>query len=142
MKVMPNVFGQVAQDVVDNLFEIGQSAVKGTAKVATDVVGESIEQITTTPAAATSPAPEKPVESDRTASVEMKKRAEKERFEEVKAELAQFIQRKKQLDQRIEEEKIQETQQKKAVEKQKHDNWIGRIINRSQTNTEKGRLQE
>jgi len=145
MKVMPSVFGQIGQSVADNLFEIGKSAVKGTVKAVADVASESIEQVTSAPASAAASVPEKskaPINNDKQ---ETKKRAEMERFNEVKAELAQYIERKQQLDQKIAEEKMEEDQgknQKKAMEKGKRDSWVSRIINRSQTNTEKGRLQE
>lgn len=142
---MPNVLGQMAQDVAENLYEVGKSAVKGTVKVVADVASESIEQITTAPASATTPVPEKPSTPTESGNIETRKRAELERFNEVKAELAQYIERKQQLDQKIAQEKMEEEQgksQKKAMEKGKRDNWVSRIINRSQTNTEKGRLQE
>jgi len=145
MKVMPSVLGQVGQNVADNLFEIGQSAVKSTVKAATDIAGESIEQITAAPASATTPKMEKPATPNTPSPIDNKKMAEKQRFNEVKAELAQYIQRKQQLDQKIAEEKAAENQQakqKEYVDKRKKDSIINRIINRAQTNTEKGRLQE
>lgn len=145
MKVMPSVLGQVAQNVAENLYEVGKSAVKGTVNVVTDVASESIEQITAAPASATPSVPEKPAVSSVSTNLEMKKRAEMERFNEVKTELAQYIARKQQLDQKIAQERNEETQgtnEKKAMEKGKRDSWVNRIINRSQTNTEKGRMQE
>jgi hypothetical protein len=145
MKVMPSVLGQVAQDVAENLYEVGKSAVKSTVKVVTDVAGESVEQITSAPVPATAQQPEKPAVSNNQSNVEMRKRAEMERLNEVKSELAQYIARKQQLDQKIAEEKAAESQQnkqKEIVEKRKKESIINRIINRAQTNTEKGRLQE
>lgn len=142
---MPSVLGQVAQDVAENLYEVGKSAVKSTVKVVTDVAGESVEQITSAPVPATAQQPEKPAVSNNQSNVEMRKRAEMERLNEVKSELAQYIARKQQLDQKIAEEKAAESQQnkqKEIVEKRKKESIINRIINRAQTNTEKGRLQE
>ncbi|HOX95834.1 MAG TPA: hypothetical protein PLI45_00415 [Candidatus Woesebacteria bacterium] len=139
---MPSVLGQVGQSVADNLFEIGQSAVKGTVKAAKDIAGESIEQITSAPVQATAPVVEKPASIASQTGDESKKRQERQRLEEVKAELAQFIQRKQQLDQRIEQEKTEEVQQEKVLEQRKKQSWVSRVINRSQTNTERGRLQE
>ena len=142
MKVMPGVLGQIGQNVADNLFEIGKSAVAGTAKAVGDIAGESIEQITSAPGQATSQIADSPTRSESAAKKGEREAVDRQRFNEVRAELAQYVQRKQQLDQRIEQDKAQETQQKKVVEKQKRDSWVSRIINRSQTNTEKGRMQE
>lgn len=144
MKVMPSVLGQVGQNVADNLFEIGQSAVKGTVGAVADIARESIEQVTTTAGQGQATSSSKPTsEGDRVN--DPRKLAEKQRIEEVKSELATYIRRKKELDQKIAEEKSmedQEVEQKKQVEKQKKDSWVSKIINRSQTSTERGRLQE
>jgi len=53
MKVMPGVIGQIGQNVADNLFEIGQSAVKGTVGAVADIAHETVEQISVAPGAAT-----------------------------------------------------------------------------------------
>jgi len=141
---MPSVLGQVGQSVADNLFEIGQSAVKGTVGAVADIAHESIEQVTAASAQSTVSASGKPP-SESEGAKDQKKLAEKQRFEEVKSELATYIQRKKELDQKIAEEKSMEGQQaaqKEHIQKQKKESWVNKIINRSQTSTEKGRLQE
>lgn len=144
MKVMPGVVGQVAQNVADNLFELGQSAVAGTAGAVADIAHESIEQISTVPGAVAQTS--KPqVENAGGSQKEVRKAEERRQFETVKAELAQYIQRKQALDQKIAEEKAAEGQQAKQtdfMEKRKRDNWVSRIINRSQTSTEKGKMME
>jgi hypothetical protein len=147
MKVMPSVLGQVGQNVADNLFEIGQSAVKGTASAVADIASDSIEQVVSAPGAAVTTQV-----SENTGAVENKvdineqrKVAERQRFEEVKGELATYIQRKKELDRKIAEEKAAESRQANQndfVEKKKRDNWVSKLINRSQTNTERGRMAE
>jgi len=146
MKVMPSAIGQIGQNVADNIFEIGQSAVKATGKALTDVVGETIEQVTTAPSQAAPKAKSGEQGGGMTAQQkEEKKAAEKRRFEEVKADLASYIQRKQAQDQQIAKEKAEEqqqTEQKKVVEKKERESWVSRMINRSQTGTEKGRSSE
>jgi hypothetical protein len=144
---MPGVLGQVGQNMADNLLEIGQSAVKGTAKALTDVAHESIEQLSgSIPQGVGSLSSPKPPEENRDISTEQRKLDEKRRFEEVRGELAQYIQWKKRIEQqRISEENAQRSQQvehNKAVEKKEKESWVSRIINRSQTGTEKGRSSE
>ncbi len=146
MKVMPGVLGQVGQSVADNLFEIGQSAVKGTVGAVADIAHESIEQISSSPSSVvptTDKEQNKGVERNRVWR-EMKE-AEKRRFEQVKDELSRYIQRKRVLDQKIAEEKMMEKQQeteKVEQKKMEQESWVKRIINRSQTTTEKGRIAE
>jgi len=144
---MPSVLGQVGQNVADNLFEIGQSAVKGTAGAVADVVSGSIEQIAATPGRETNQRSDeyKPAESSGQQEKEKKRMADKQRFEEVKAELARYMRWKQEQDSKIAEEKAEQGQQanqKEFIEKKKKDSWIKNIISRSQTGTEKGRLQE
>lgn len=144
MKVMPGSSGSIGQNVADNLFELGQSAVKATVGAVADIAHESIEQISTTPGAVVQ-TNKSQTETTGGSQKEFKKAEEKRQFDAVKAELAQYIQRKQALDQKIAEEKAAESQQAKQadfVEKKKRDNWVNRIINRSQTSTEKGRMME
>jgi hypothetical protein len=144
MKVMPSVLGQVGQNVADSLFEIGKSAVKGTVGAVADIASGTVEQISATPGTITTQ--NVPVKEGNTAGdLESKKLLEKQRFEAVKGELALYIERKKQLDQKIAEEKAAESQQvkqKEVAEKREHDSWVSKVINRSQTTTEKGRMTE
>ena len=147
MKVMPDVLGQVGQNVADNLFEIGQSAVKGTVGAVVDIAHESIEQISSSRGQAVQATEDKEqnkgAERNRVGG-EMKE-MEKRRFEQVKDELSRYIQRKRVLDQKIAEEKMMEKRQeneKSNRKKMEQESWIKRIINRSQTTTEKGRIVE
>jgi hypothetical protein len=145
MKVMPGVLGQVGQNVADNLFEIGKSAVKGTVGAAADIATGSVEQITGSPKQSVTPTADANTDGeDRRTSVN-RKAEDNKRFQEVRTELARYTQRKKELDRKIAEEKMAESQQEKHedfVEKKKRDNWVNRIINRSQTGTERGRSTE
>lgn len=145
MKVMPGILGQVGQSVADNLFEIGQSAVKGTVGAVADIAHGSVEQISS------SSVPVVTADKEENKSVERKggfgemKEAEKRRFEQVKDELSRYIQRKRILDQKIAEEKMMEKRQeteKNEQKKMEQESWVKRIINRSQTTTEKGRIAE
>lgn len=139
MKVMPGVLGQVGQSVANNLFEVGQGVVKGTAGAMADIASGSIEQLTATPVSAAPMVREnKPPEA--MSPADARKAAEKKRFNEVRAELAQYVQRRAEMDQKIAEE--QQAKQEEFVQKKKKESWLNKIINRSQTTTEKGRLQE
>ena len=130
MKVMPGSSGSIGQNVADNLFELGQSAVKATAGAAVDIAQESIEQIATTPG--TVAQTNKPqAESSNKQQTETKRAMERNRFEAVKAELAQYIQRKQALDKKIAEEKAAENQQAKQtdfVEKKKKENYVQTML--------------
>ena len=140
---MSSVLGQIGQGVADSLVEIGQSTVKGTVGAVADIASESVEQITSSTGAGTQ-TNSKPVEKD-VGSVEQRKERDRRRFEEVRAELSQYVQRKRELDRKIAEEKMaqdQEQKQEHFVEKKKHDSWVNNIINRSQTTTEKGKMVE
>lgn len=141
---MPGVLGQVGQNVADSLFEVGKSVVNGTVGAVTDIAHETIEQVTPTPSQvipadkAQNPMTENKVSQEKVST-------EKRRFDEVKAELARYIQRRNDLDKKIAEEQALQTQQKKkeqVINEKKRDSWINRMINRSQTSTERGRLSE
>jgi len=141
MKVMPSVLGQIGQNVADNLFEIGKSAIAGTAKVATDIAGETIEQITSAPSVATTQMTDKPTGE----SIEIKekrKERDRQRLQAVQSELAQYRAHLEQINRKMAEEKAEESQQKKVSKERARESWLGKMINRSQTTTEKGRLQE
>lgn len=141
MEVMPSI----AKSVADNLFEIGVSAVKGTANAAVDIATETIEQVTSAPGSAV-PAKDKGQPQDiQNRQREEKKALERRQFNEVKGELEQYIQRKRQLDQKIAQEQAEQKQQAKqesAFKKQKRESWVNKLINRSQTTTEKGKMVE
>ena len=142
---MPGVIGQIGQNVADNLFELGKSAVKGTAGALTDIASESIEQISgATPQGGQSQTGGEQ-QGQSTAAKEEKRRQEKQRFEEVRAELNQYMRRKNELDQKIAQERETErrqAEQKKEEQRVKKDSWVKRIINRAATSTERGRSSE
>jgi len=148
MKIMPSVLNQVGQNIADNLFEIGQSTVKGTVGAITDIAKDSIEQIASGSSNQnTDKNSDEKAQKDRTtiSLAEQRKLAEKRRFEEVRGELARYVQYKKEQDRRIIEEKSVvdgQLRQKEEIEKKEKDNWLKRMINRSQTSTEKGKLVE
>lgn len=133
MKVMPSVLGQIGNDVAGNLFEIGKSAVKGTA--------DAFEQIVSAPGTATAQMVNKP-EEETDEIKERRKAAERQRLEAVKQELEQYRTHREQIDRQIEEEKATEGKQKEIGEKKAHESWVSKMINRSQTTTERGRLSE
>jgi hypothetical protein len=130
MKVMPGAVSQIAQNVADNLFEIGQSAVKATAGAVVDIAHESIEQIAAT--SGTVAQTNKPqTETANSQQKEVKKAAERRRLQEVQAELAQYVQRKQALDKKIAEEKAAESQQAKQTdfaEKRKKESYVQTML--------------
>lgn len=145
MKVMPSVLGQVGQNVADSLYEIGQGAVKGTVSAVADIAANSIEQITVSSKQAVVPKEDEGANGGEKRVSSFRKDVDNRRFNEVRSELDRYIQWKIEQDKKIAEEKSLESQQAKRndyVEKKKRDNWINRVINRSQTSTEKGRLSE
>lgn len=145
MNVMSGVLGQIGQNVADNLFEIGKSTVKGTTGALTDIANESIEQITSTGSQGGNAAVKPEGQKTKNLVQEEKRKKENERFQEVRSELEQYIQRKKALDQKIAEEKMmqeRQDQQRKTGEKAQKDSWVKKMINRAATSTEKGRMQE
>lgn len=144
MKVMPSVLGQVGQNVADNLYEIGKSTVKGTVGALADIASGSVEQLGGSSGQGQVGSMGSVKQGEGIASPEVSERraAAKRRYEEVREELALYVQRKKQLDAAIERETVAVQQQEMKAEEQKHESWVSKVINRSQTNTEKGRLQE
>jgi hypothetical protein len=134
----------VVSDVANNLFEIGKGVVAGTAGAVADIALGTVEQITPSPSSTTTQNTPK-TENSELGDSESKKLMEKQRFEAVKGELALYIKRKKQLDQKIAQEKAMESrqvEQKDALNKKEHESWVSKVINRSQTTTERGRLAE
>lgn len=140
---MPGVLGQVGQNVADSLFEVGKSAVKGTVGAVTDIAHETIDQVSSVSSQAVSENVQ--AETGESKNKENKRALEYRRFQEVQAELAQYIQRRKELDLKISEEQAAQTRERnkeEVVKEKKRESWIKNMINRSQTSTEKGRLSE
>lgn len=141
MKVMPGIVGQIGQNVADNLFEIGQSAVKGTAGAMADIASESIEQISLTPSQVDQNKNNQQEQEKKQITAE-KQKAAQQRYEEVKAELARYIERKKKQEAQIAEEMQMKEQQNKVAEEKQHDSWVSKMINRAATTAERGRMVE
>ncbi len=123
--------GGVGQQVADNLFELGQSAVKSAVKAVTDIASESIEQITTTPGSVgAQSADSSSNQADRQAEAEKKQR-DKRQYELVKQEMATYIQRKQQQDAQIAREREDQEKQKKqqeGFEKKKKANFVQQLL--------------
>lgn len=131
---MPAPLGGIGQQVADNLFELGKSTAKAVVQVSGDVVKGSIEQITGAPSGVGAPPADKPKDQsqiDRDRQKEISKQADRRRYEQVKAELDQYRQRKEQQDRQIAQEKNQEEQekgQKEAEEKGKKESFVQRML--------------
>lgn len=142
--LMPGVLGQVSQNVADSLYEVGKSAVKGTVGAVTDIAHETVEQVSLSSSQAMS-SDNAHIGSDEINNKENKRALEYRRFQEVQAELARYIHRRKELDAKIADEQsanIRERNKEDILKEKKHESWINNMINRSQTSTEKGRLSE
>lgn len=131
---MPAPLGGIGQQVADNLFELGKSTVQSAAKVGGDIVKGSIEQLTGAPSGVGAPQANKPkdqAEVDHERQKEIARQKDKERYQQVVAELEQYRQRRKQLDAQIAQEKNQEAQQKQqkeTVEKQEKESFVQKML--------------
>ncbi len=131
-----SALGGIGQQVVGDLFELGKGVVKGTAKAATDIATDSIEQILSAPAGLIqSDLGEKKQQKDPATEQKqaMKKQSEKRQFNEVKSRLQEYIEHKKQVDAQVNREKMEEKQQsdqKKQVEKQKKESFLQQMMAR------------
>lgn len=135
---MPGNFGGVGQQVVDNLFELGKATSKSVVKAGTDIATDAVEVALGAPSTVAAKVGDKKHEQGQSDAAKQqqlaqKRQAEKRRFEEVKGELAQFIERKKQLDAQIAQERQQEERQKDQVEmheKQKRESFVQKMLKR------------
>jgi hypothetical protein len=134
---MPAPLGGIGQQVADNLFELGKSTVQSAVKVGGDVVKDSIEQITGAPGRQSSQPAERPTTQPDsvTGGVDREKEATraaaKRRYEQVKAELEQYRQRRAQQDKQIaleNNQQEQENQQKKVAEKQEKESFVQKML--------------
>jgi len=129
-----NPLGAIGQQVGADLAELGKSVASGVVKAATEIAKDTIETTITAPGGAVSGADGKKMEQNKSNSDQqaiIKKQQARRQFQEVKGELAEYIQRKKQLDAQIAQEKQQEqqqTDQKKAYEKQKKESFLQRLM--------------
>lgn len=127
----------IGKQVGSDLFEIGKSAVKGTAKVLGDTLTDSIEQIISAPGSVAGgedkELKKKREEQERQQKEIEKKQKEKRQFQEVKSQLEEFVQRKKQQDAQIAEERAREEQlkkQEKAGERQEKEGFLKQLMKR------------
>ncbi len=130
-----SALGGIGQQVAGDIFELGKSIVKGTAKAAGDIVGDTLETALRTPLGAIDkPNDSKNLEQGKIDSNRVaiqKRQNEKKQFEEVREELAEYTQRKKQQEAQIFREKNQEEQeykQKEDYEKQKKESFLQKLM--------------
>lgn len=128
--------GGIGQQVADNLFELGKSTVKSATDAGKQIAETTIEQITGAPSGTGAPPTDKTPEKSQAQKEQeaaVKKQKEAQRYNQVKAELEQYRQRKQQLDQQIAAEKAQQEkqqQQKQAVEKREKESFVQGLMKR------------
>lgn len=131
-----SALGGIGQQVAGDIFELGKSVVKGTVKAVGNITSQTIETAITAPAGMV-PGVDKTNDQkgnqNQDQKESQKRQKEKKQFEEVRGELAEYTQRKKQLDAQIAQEKNQEEQehkQKENYEKQKKDSFLKQLMKR------------
>jgi hypothetical protein len=130
-----SALGGIGQQVAGDLFELGKGAVKGTVKAVSDITTDSIEQLLGSP---NGMSPQDSGKINKQSEIPdqkvmLKKREEKKQFQEVKARLAEYIERKKQQDNQILQEQAQQKQvdeRNKYVEKQKKETFLQQLMNK------------
>jgi len=135
---MPGNLGGVGQQVVDNIFELGQSAVKGVVKASVNIAKDTIETVTTAPSSVAAQQsedkrPETGQSSAASQEAAQKRQEAKRQYDLVKNEIATYVQRKKQQDEQIAREREQESQEKKQkdlFEKRKKDSFVQQLMNK------------
>ncbi len=132
-----SALGGIGQQVAGDIFEIGKSAVKGTAKVLGDTLSDSIEQIISAPTGVVGTEDKelkkRREEQDRQRKDAEKQQKEKRQFQEVRGQLEEYVQHKKQIDaQKAQEimQQEQESKQKENYEKQKKDSFLKQLMKR------------
>lgn len=132
-----SALGGIGQQVAADIFEIGKSAAKGTAKVLGDTLSDSIEQIISAPTGVTGIEDERvrkqKEERDKQVKEAQKKQSEKKQFQEVRGQLEEYIQHKKQLEAQIAQEKAQQehdNKQKQVYDKQKKESFLKQLMRR------------
>ncbi len=127
----------IGKQVGSDLFEIGKSAVKGTAKVLGDTLTDSIEQIISAPTGVSGTEnkelKKRREEQDKQRKEVEKKQKESRQFQEVRGQLQEYIQHKKQVDAQKAQEKAQqeqESKQKDSYEKQKKESFLKQLMKR------------
>ncbi|KKT29576.1 MAG: hypothetical protein UW41_C0016G0022 [Candidatus Collierbacteria bacterium GW2011_GWC2_44_18] len=120
--------------MADNLFELGKSSAQSVVKAGSDLVGDTIEQLTGAPSGIGVPQTDKSKDSGQQRREQEKavsRQKEKQRYNQVLGELEQYRQRKQQQDAQIDREKNQKEQeraQKVAGEKQKKDSFVQSLL--------------
>lgn len=132
-----SALGGIGQQVAGDIFELGKSAVKGTAKVLGDTLTDSIEQIISAPTGVSGVEDERVKkqreEREKQVKEAQKKQSEKKQFQEVRGRLEEYIQHKKQIDAQKAQEVMQQEQQSKQkenYEKQKKDSFLKQLMRR------------
>ena len=126
--------GGIGQQVADNLFELGKSTVQAATKAGGDIVKGTFEQISGAPSGVGATPSDKatnPTENPSEQSGLLIKQKANQRYQQVKAELEQYRQRRQQLDAQITREKNQQEQekhQKEAVEKQEKESFVQKML--------------
>lgn len=132
-----SALGGIGQQVAGDLFELGKSVVKSTVKVVGDTATDSIEQILGAPVGIgnNEKANSKTERPDRNKENEVliKRREEKKQFNEVRSQLAEYVERKKQQDAQIARERAEQKQvadQKRGYEKQKKESFLQQLMSK------------
>ncbi len=132
-----SALGGVGQQVAGDLFEIGKSVVKGTTKAVGDTVTGSIEQILGSPSGLgdkeKNNSKTEKLNSNQESLAIAKKREEKKQFNEVRSQLAEYVERKKQQDAQIARERAEQKQvadQKRGYEKHKKESFLQQLMSK------------
>ena len=133
---MPTIGGMPGQ-ILGDLKGVVEAAAKQTVKAGSDIAVGTVETVAGAPVSSSKQSGGDQLEKVSTASDPQaqarKKAEEKKRFEEVKSELAQYIERRRQLDAKIAQEKAQQAQveqQKEAKEKQEKESFAAGLLRR------------
>ena len=133
---MPAIGGMPGQ-ILGDLRGVVEEAAKQTVKAGSDIAIGTVETVAGAPPSTSGQSGGDQFEQVSASSdpqAQAKKKAEeKRRFEEVKSELARYIERRRQLDAKIAQEKAQQTQvdqQKEAQEKQEKESFTAGLLKR------------
>lgn len=132
-----NPLTQIAQQVADDSIEIVKETASTAVKASADIVSGTVEQLSDKGKNNIS-------QDDKSGEqvsggidpnmVKKKEEERKKRYEEVKNELATYIERKRRLEVKIAQEKARELQQKEQTEqikKKEKEGWLSRLMKRT-----------
>lgn len=130
-----NPLAQLGQQMGDAFSGIAKDVSSGATKAASEVAGATIENLLTGGNTAQVADQKKTEEDKQKEEMEKAKRKadEKRRYNAVKEELSSYVDRKRQLDARIAQDKAREQQEQKKkemVEKQEKDSWVQQMMRR------------